>query len=103
MPVARITRGYDAIHQNVATKADLERIDPGLRAELRALEQRLEARFEALEQRLELRLEKLGRDINGRFSAMGREIDRVVMRVVAAVVIALTLLFGALHYWPPHS
>ena len=31
------------------------------------------------------------------------KIDTMVNRVVASIVIALTVLFGALHYWPPHS
>jgi len=26
----------------------------------------------------------------------------MVNRLVAAIVIAVTVLFGALHYWPPH-
>jgi hypothetical protein len=43
-----------------------------------------------LEQRLDLRFERLD-----------RQIDRVVIRLVATVVIALTVLFGALHYIPP--
>ena len=30
-------------------------------------------------------------------------IDTMVNRIVAAVVIALGVLFGALHYWPPHG
>ena len=38
--------------------------------------------------------------------AMGQrlehKIDTMVNRLVAAIVIALTVLFGALHYWPPH-
>ena len=63
----RIATGiYDAIHDNVATKADL-----------RETEQRL--RFEQVE----------------------RRIDTMVNRLVAAMVIALGVLFAALHYWPP--
>jgi hypothetical protein len=65
---------YDAIHNNVATKSDL-----------RELEQRLHRRFTAVD----LKFEKLE-----------RQIDRVVTRLVAAVVIALTVLFGALHFNP---
>jgi hypothetical protein len=42
MTVARATRGFDAIHDNVATRADL-----------RELELRLEARFEAVERRID--------------------------------------------------
>ena len=63
------TEIYDAIRDNVATKADL-----------RELEQRLDLRFEQLE----------------------RRIDTMTNRLVAAVVVALGVLFAALHYWPPH-
>jgi hypothetical protein len=58
------TEIYDAIHDNVATKVDLDHAVATLRAELREMELRIDT-------------------------------------IVAAVVIALTVLFGALHYWPP--
>ena len=32
---------------------------------------------------------------------MELRLDTRIDRIVAAVVIALTVLFGALHYWPP--
>jgi hypothetical protein len=71
------TEIYDAIHDNVATKTDL-----------RELEQRLDLRFAAVD----LKFEKLE-----------RQIDRVVTRLGAVAVVLLTLLFGALHLWPPHG
>jgi hypothetical protein len=50
MTVARVTRGFDAIHENVATKADIDRlatridqVESGLKAEMRELELRLDA------------------------------------------------------------
>ena len=64
------TEIFDAIHENVATKADIASV----RADLQHLEQRIE-----------------------------RKIDTMVNRLVAAMVAALAVLFGALHYWPPHS
>jgi hypothetical protein len=76
---------YDAIHDNVATKQDLERIEATLKADLSRIEAALKAEI-ALARR-----------------DLGRDIDRVVTRIVAAVVVALTVLFGALHYWPPHG
>jgi hypothetical protein len=57
------TEIYDAIHDNVATKQDLQL----LKAELEA------------------------------------KIDRVVLRLGSLIVIIAGLLFGALHYWPPHG
>jgi hypothetical protein len=70
------TEIFDAIHDNVATKTDL-----------RELEQRLGLRFAALDTR---------------FEQVERRIDGMVVRLGALVVIVTTLLFGALHYWPPH-
>ena len=49
MTVGRITRGYDAIHDNVATKADL-----------RELEQRVNVWFEQLERRIDQMVIRLG-------------------------------------------
>jgi hypothetical protein len=45
-----------------------------------------------LEQRLDLRFEKLE-----------RRIDNMVVRLGAVAVVLLTLLFGALHLWPPRG
>jgi hypothetical protein len=68
---------YEAIHNNDAARADLERVAEGLfaavRADLRETEQRLH--------------HKIGAMVTG---------------FVVATVVALTVLFGALHYWPPH-
>jgi hypothetical protein len=67
------TEIYDAIHNHVATKTDL-----------RELEQRLDLRFEQLERRID-----------------GVE-HRLITRLGALAVVLFTLLFGALHLWPPH-
>jgi hypothetical protein len=78
------TEIYDAIHDNVATKADL-----------RDLEQRLGLRFEQVNTRFE--------QVNTRFEQIERKIDHVVVRLGAIVVAVVGILFGALHYWPPHG
>jgi hypothetical protein len=49
------------------------------KTDLRELEQRLDLRFEQLE----------------------RRIDTMTNRLVAAIVVALGVLFSALHFWPP--
>jgi hypothetical protein len=67
------TEIYDAIHNNVATKTDL-----------RELEQRLDLRSEQLERRID-----------------GVE-HRLITRLRAFSVVLFTVLFGALHLWPPH-
>jgi hypothetical protein len=36
-----------------------------------------------------------------RFEQLERRIDGMVVRLGALVVIVATVLFGALHYWPP--
>ena len=68
--------------EHIATEIyDAIHANVATKTDLREMEQRLELRFKGLEQ----------------------QIDRIVVRLVAAVVVALTVLFGALHYWPPHS
>jgi hypothetical protein len=91
------TEIYDAIHNNVATKADLGRVEIGLKADLERVEIGLKADIAGvrtdsreLEQRLELR-----------FVALERRIDQTVIRIGGLAVVLLTLLFGALHLWPP--
>lgn len=79
------TEIYDAIHDNVATKQDLARIEAALKADLARVEAALKGEIALVHVDL------------------GRDIDRMVVRIVAAVVVALGVLFGALHYWPPHG
>ncbi len=75
------TEIYDAIHENVATKADIN----ALRAEMNALRAEMKA------------------DINALRAEM-REIEqRIVIRLGAGAVVLTGLLFTALHYWPPHG
>jgi hypothetical protein len=79
------TEIYDAIHDNVATKVDLERVETALKADLERVETALKA------------------DISAVRTELAHKIDTMVNRIVAAVVVALGILFGALHYWPPHG
>jgi hypothetical protein len=79
------TEIYDAIHDNVATKQDLERIEAALKADLFRLEAALKGEIALVHVDL------------------GRDIDRMVVRLGALVVIVAGLLFGAMHYWPPHG
>jgi hypothetical protein len=74
------TEIFDAIHENVATKADIDRlgaridqVESGLKAEIRELELRLEGR-----------------------------IDRVVMRLGSGMVILAGIILAAVRYLP-HS
>jgi hypothetical protein len=74
------TEIYDAIHDNVATKADLARVEAALKADIIAVRADLAA----------VRAE------------LSHKIDTMVARLVAAVVVALGVLFAALQHWPPH-
>jgi hypothetical protein len=70
-----------AVAERIATEIyDAIHDNVATKTDLRELEQRLELRFVALE----------------------RQIDRMVTRLGALAVVLLTLLFGALHLWPPH-
>jgi hypothetical protein len=75
------TEIFDAIHDNVATKQDLDLVRSDL--------QRVEGALKADMQQLELRL--------------NRRIDNMVARLGSLMVVLLGLLFAALHYWPPHG
>lgn len=71
------TEIYDAIHDNVATKADIAAV----RSDITILEQRIAVRFEQVE----------------------RRIDGMVARLGAIALIVAGLLFAALQHWPPHQ
>jgi hypothetical protein len=82
------TEIFDAIHENVATKADvamvqadLQRVGVAVKADLQASEQRMLPRFTETDAR----------------------IDRVVIRLGSLMVVLTGLLFAALHYWPSHG
>ncbi|MGH7059526.1 MAG: hypothetical protein ACREFH_03995 [Stellaceae bacterium] len=85
------TEIYEAIHDNVAIKADL-----------RELEQRLDLRFEQLERRID----GVERQADLRAEGLEGRIDGVEHRLIArlgGLIVAIAgLLFAALHYWPPH-
>jgi hypothetical protein len=68
---------FDAIHDNVATKADLERVQAAFRTDINRVEYSLKAEITRMR-------------------------DWLALRGLAAVVTGLGALFAALHYWPPH-
>ena len=65
---------FDAIHDNVATKTDIQALD----AKITAVRADLSAKIDLVEHRLLTRLGGL-------------------------VIVVGGVLFAALHYWPPHS
>jgi hypothetical protein len=68
------TEIFDAIHDNVATKQDLQRVEAALKADIAAVPADLE----------------LVR-------------HQLMTRLGGLMVVLAGLLFAALHYWPPHS
>jgi hypothetical protein len=68
------TEIFDAIHDNVATKGALDRVETVLKADIN----RLEASIELVKHQL-------------------------ITRLGGLIVVAAGLLFAALRMWPPHS
>jgi hypothetical protein len=84
------TEIFDAIHDNVATKGDLQAARTDLKADIAAVRTELKADIAAVTgdlREVELRLEA--------------RIDRVVVRLGSLVVVVTGLLFVALRYLPP--
>lgn len=75
---------FDAIHQNVATKADVQASEASLRSEMHSGFARLDVALE-------------------RLRSNARETEtRLLLRLGSLVVVLFGLFFAALHYWPPH-
>lgn len=75
------TEIFDAIHDNVATKADIHRVETALKV----VETALKADLNRLEASIELVKHQL------------------ITRLGGLMVVLAGLLFAALHYWPPHG
>ena len=97
------TEIYDAIHDSVATKADLLRVEAVLRADLQKVEAGLRADLERVEAGLRAELAILRSEMQAIEQRLDRRIDNMITRLGALVVVVAGLLFAALHYWPPHS
>lgn len=96
---------YDAIHDNVATKQDLERVEAGLKVDLARVEAGLKADLARVEATLKADLGRIEAALRAETKLLGerlqRRVDNMMVRLGALVVIVAGLLFGALHYWPP--
>jgi hypothetical protein len=93
---------FDAIHDNVATKADVQASEAAIRGELRAEIATVRSEIAAFRvtmagetARLDTRIERL----DAKVEQMGA---RTFNRLGGLTVVVATLLFAALHYWPPH-
>jgi hypothetical protein len=93
---------FDAIHDNVATKADVQQMETALKADIARTEAALKAEIVGVRSviasetaRLDTRIERLD-------AKVGLVEHRLLTRLGGLVVVIAGLLFGALHYWPPH-
>ena len=83
------TEIYDAIHESVATKADLAELEQNINA--------TKARD----------LSHIRTSITAELAALDKKITVVGYRLITglsiSMVVIAVLLFAALHYWPPHG
>jgi hypothetical protein len=84
---------FDAIHDNVATKADVQASEAALRSEIVSVRSVLAAETA----RLDTRIERL----DAKVVLTGH---RLLTQLGGLMVVLTGVLFAALHYWPPgHS
>ncbi len=74
------TEIFDAIHDNVATKQDLQHTEAALKAEITAVRAELKAEISPLEQQMQLRFAELEHRLTVRFAS--------VMVVLTGIVLA---------------
>lgn len=82
---------FDVIHQNVATKADVQASEASLRGEMQAGFGRLDERLGRQDVAME-RLRSTVREIEG----------RMIVSLGGWLVVLFGLFFAALHAWPTH-
>jgi hypothetical protein len=106
------TEIFEAIHDSVASKADLQRLESATSADFQRLEaaiQRLEAATTADFQRLEAAttadFQRFEAATTAEFAAVRSEMalleHRLLTRLGSLIVIVAGLLFAALRYLPP--
>lgn len=86
---------FDAIHDNVATRADVQASEAAIRADLATSTAALRALLASEVARLDTRLERLD-------AKAERLAHRTFIRLGVVVATVAGLLFGALHAWPSH-
>jgi type II secretory pathway component PulK len=94
------TEIFDAIHDNVATKADVDRlgtridqVETALGARIDQVESKLGARIDQVESRLRAEM----REVELRLEA---RIDRIVVRLGSLIVILAGVILAAIRYLP---
>jgi hypothetical protein len=79
------TEIFDAIHDNVATKQDLQRLEAAVKSDIVALRLELKADIARVEQRLDV-VE-----------------HRLLIRLGGLIVAAAGIMLAVLRYWLPHG
>jgi hypothetical protein len=82
----------DAIHDNVATKADVQACETAVRGDLAGLRHDLQSS----EARLDTKIMAVRADLT-------LVEHRLLTRLGGLMVVLAGLLFAALRYWPPHG
>ena len=89
---------FDAIHQNVATKADVQASEASLRAEVQGGFTRIAgslAETDGKMSRQDVAIERLRSSL--------RELEsRLLLRLGSLMVVLTGVILAALRYWPPH-
>ena len=101
--------------ENVATKADIQRLEQKmeyefrlLRSDMQAMDQRTEARFVAMEERTDDKFAAFEQRTEARFTAMEERAkadrrameQRIILKLVAILIPCFGLLFAALRFIP---
>jgi hypothetical protein len=86
------TEIFDAIHDNVATKGDLDRVETGLKSDVAAVQADLRLVESALKA-----------DIAGLRGEVQLVKHQLITRLGGLMVVVAGLLFAALRMWPPHG
>ena len=95
------TEIFDAIHDSVATKADLQSVRTELKADIAALRTELKADIAAVRGETASLRTELKADIAAVRSELALVEHRLLTRLGGLAVVLAGLLFGALRYLPP--
>ena len=104
---------FDAIHDNVATKADVEASATALRGEIAAVGADVRASDAAIRSELRTEIAAVRSTIASEVARLDTRIERLdakvelighrlLTRLGGLIVVVGGALFAALHYWPPH-
>ncbi|HEY3911490.1 MAG TPA: coiled-coil domain-containing protein [Stellaceae bacterium] len=86
MPVTCVTRGFDAIHDNVATKADLREMETRLQANIDAIRVDLRSDIDTVRSALKGEIGAVRADLKGDIATLRTEIERVRSELIRWVV-----------------